>query len=714
MKTTASYLLERAQRLLDKQQYLDALNVLGEIDQNSVSPEEWAWCNLQYCQASMFLGRFDIRSRLQKVLDFYRTSHDDNNFALAKYISGWRQSSLGNFQDARETLLESYMTYKRVEDINGQARALFRLGTVCNELGEIDTAINYEKLSISLYDSVEAYKKKFSVMGSLGIMYMASGRFRAADNLYKELMPDYSEFSDVSKANAYMQHGLCHIFQGRYEDARTLLDKAKKHISASKTTTVNWYEFQGLLAHGEGRLDQAREHFFRVRDIHAESAPDSPSLAGVLVYLAELHIDLDDLSSAREFARQALPILEDATDRYKIGTCNRVLGRIESRLGNTALAKKHFDEAFRILANIGSEYELARTRLSAAKTAVFPPGEQQALLYLARHYFSREGMHHYIKEIDNQAGENGIPRRKADSQLESLPKIVTVNKTMRNILDLAYNIAPSEMSVLLTGDTGTGKDLIARHIHHYSNRQGRFVAVNAVALPENMAEAELFGYRRGAFTGADREKDGLIETAHNGTLYLNEIADTTPEFQAKLLDVLERRKVRRLGETREREIDFRLIAATNQDIEQAVKDGVFRIDLYHRINDIQLRLPPVSERLDDIPSLLAHFMTANGVSIVDNQDRLDFKRLVDAYSNRQWPGNIRQLKAEITRMCHLAKGDIGEMARSLDQPRLSSERERLLDILNRTNWNRREAARLLGVSDMTIRRRIKKYNLLQN
>ena len=156
---------------------------------------------------------------------------------------------------------------------------------------------------------------------------------------------------------------------------------------------------------------------------------------------------------------------------------------------------------------------------------------------------------------------------------------------------MARNIAPSDMAVLLTGPSGVGKDLLAKYIHHYSGRTGRFILVNTPAIPDDMVESELFGHKRGAFTGADADKTGLIEEAEGGTLYLNEIGDASPKLQAKLLDVLESKKFRRLGETKARRVDFRIIAATNHNLEELIRQQRFRADLFHRLNQANLDLP---------------------------------------------------------------------------------------------------------------------------
>ncbi len=284
---------------------------------------------------------------------------------------------------------------------------------------------------------------------------------------------------------------------------------------------------------------------------------------------------------------------------------------------------------------------------------------------------------------------------------------------MKRLVDLAKNVARSNMAVLLTGATGTGKDLFAKFIHYHSGRNGRFISVNAAAIPDNMVESELFGYRKGAYTGASESTSGWIEEADGGTFYLNEIADASPELQAKLLDVIENRRICRLGERRERTIDCRIIAASNHDLDRLINEGRFRLDLYHRLNEIPIDLPPLTERNDDIRCLVEYFLSLNGVTFDGHPDSELFDSLVDVFSHRQWPGNVRQLEIEVRRLALLCGRDLSCMVESAARYN-PSEREELLTLLSQTGWNRREVARILGVNEATVRRRIKKHSLSAN
>ncbi|MEW5925767.1 MAG: sigma-54 factor interaction domain-containing protein, partial [Candidatus Zixiibacteriota bacterium] len=215
---------------------------------------------------------------------------------------------------------------------------------------------------------------------------------------------------------------------------------------------------------------------------------------------------------------------------------------------------------------IKSRYELAVTRYLAAKSGIYDDGERSAMLYLAREYFQSEDVHKFVDKIDRELNARPkveIRNKKTDNDA---PVFIAASPKMKKIVELAENVAQSDLNILLTGPTGAGKDQLAKYIHYCSGRKGEFVTVNSAAIPDSMVESELFGYRKGAFTGADSNRMGLMLRSSGGTLYLNEIADATPECQAKLLEVIETKSVRPLGGDDRINVDLRIIAATNHDL----------------------------------------------------------------------------------------------------------------------------------------------------
>jgi len=292
---------------------------------------------------------------------------------------------------------------------------------------------------------------------------------------------------------------------------------------------------------------------------------------------------------------------------------------------------------------------------------------------------------------------------------------------MRRVQELLRRVAPSNLSVLVCGASGTGKELAARALHDLSPRkQGPFVAENCAALPASLIESELFGYSKGAFTGAERDQPGLFERAHGGTLFLDEIAELPLELQAKLLRVLEQRVVRRVGDSDEREVDFRLVAATNRDLAKEVDEGRMRSDLYYRLDAVRIEMPTLAERVTDIPVLVDHFLRLEAAKT--GVARACSPEILQLLCEREWPGNVRELGNEVARLCVLSTGDVTDpdLVRTA-RVRIETgapqaivtmaelERRAILDTLERTGGDKRRAAELLGISRAKIYQRLKEW-----
>ncbi len=231
--------------------------------------------------------------------------------------------------------------------------------------------------------------------------------------------------------------------------------------------------------------------------------------------------------------------------------------------------------------------------------------------------------------------------------------IVAADSAMMDVLDQVRRVAPTNATVVIYGESGTGKELVARAVHALSERAtGPFISVSAGALPETLLESELFGYEKGAFTGAVTAKPGRFERANGGTLFLDEIGDITPSVQVKLLRVLQERQFERLGGTRSIEVDVRVVAATNQDLQQLIAEGTFREDLFYRLAVVPVRLPPLRQRSADIPLLVAHFLEKYKAG-----DKKISQEAMEALASYQWPGNIRELENTIERIVILSQGE---------------------------------------------------------
>ena len=329
------------------------------------------------------------------------------------------------------------------------------------------------------------------------------------------------------------------------------------------------------------------------------------------------------------------------------------------------------------------------------------------------------------KELASSAlRRENVQLREALKQRYEYKNIIAQSEKMQNVLGLVERVAPTNSTVLLGGESGVGKDLIARAIHEHSQRaSGPFVKINSTAIPENLLESELFGFEKGAFSGAIAGKPGKFELADKGSLFLDEIGDVPASIQVKLLRVLQEREFERLGGTKTLKVDVRLIAATNRDLRAALEEGTFREDLYYRLNVVAIDIPPLREHKEDIPSLVNFFLQklaeSSGVPV---------KRITPAAMqvllNHYWPGNVRELENTLERSVTLSASDVLDVTDiRLDRPARSNsgdtqpvlpegmtleawEQEIIRHALKLANGNKSQAARALGLSRNALRYRL--------
>ena len=309
-------------------------------------------------------------------------------------------------------------------------------------------------------------------------------------------------------------------------------------------------------------------------------------------------------------------------------------------------------------------------------------------------------------------------------------KPIAFNKEMIKVLNLASRVAPTRSTILIQGESGTGKEVIARYIHRNSDRSsGPFVAVNCAALPETLLESELFGHEKGAFTGAIGRKKGKFELAHNGTLLLDEISEMAVSVQAKLLRVLQEREVDRVGGQMPIQVDVRVLATTNRDLDAEVREGNFRQDLFYRINVVPLHLPPLRRRSEDIVPLAEHFLKESASQNTLPQKELS-SQTEELLRRMEWPGNVRELENLMERATLLVEGNpieprdldfidglggervSGEGGKIMDEvlPLREMEKKMIFRALNDHQGNRTRASKILGISVRTLRNKLHEYN----
>lgn len=348
-------------------------------------------------------------------------------------------------------------------------------------------------------------------------------------------------------------------------------------------------------------------------------------------------------------------------------------------------------------------------------------------------YLLKQARNEEIKQLVTKAIEMRSLKRENRFLRSELRKncghraIVGKSDKIRMVFALVNKVAATDSTILIFGESGTGKELVAREIHDKSTRaDGQFVSINCGALPETLLESELFGHVRGSFTGAVRDKDGLFAVAKGGTFFLDEVGETSPAIQVKLLRVLQEREIIPVGGIKSIKVDVRLIAATNADLERNVETGKFRPDLFYRLNVIPIRIPPLRERGDDIPLLVDHFLKAY-CEAGGKPMKTVSPEAYDMLLKYDWPGNVRELENALERavilqegrvitpedlperLRHVATGTRGSVVSASNLTLDELEKEYMLKVLDETGWRKKRAAEILGINASTLYRKLQRY-----
>jgi len=386
-------------------------------------------------------------------------------------------------------------------------------------------------------------------------------------------------------------------------------------------------------------------------------------------------------------------------------------------------------ELLRRLKDIDSQPETIVIGGSGTITRAVEAGRAGAFFFLEKPV-TEDGLMDLLRKAARRTEERVEHQHLKEQVREqhSFANVVGQSRVMKELFDLIESVAASDANILIQGENGTGKEVIANAIHHQSNRaSGPFIKINCASIPKDLIESELFGYKKGAFTGAFADKIGLLEMAEGGSLLLDEIGEMPPYLQTKLLRVLQEREYRPIGSDRLVTVDFRLICATNIDIEVALRENKLREDLYFRINTIALRVPPLRERTEDIPLLCNHFLSKFNrryQKAVRSVSPSAYHLLI----RNRWAGNVRELENAIERavlVCKLGEitpADLPESIReenitvqefSIPPHRTLAEIERMaiVQTLQRTNWNKQEAAQILGLYRPTLYSKMKKHDI---
>jgi DNA-binding NtrC family response regulator/tetratricopeptide (TPR) repeat protein len=620
-----------------------------------------------------------------------------------------------------------------LKDQGAAIRQRRRLALMFHGLGLWRQAQYECESAIELADENSIARESGALRLNLAVTLAKSGNLSRVP----EVLDEAEQFlADAGNSKWLMQSALMrgsyYRITGHPGKALELLETAlrtcrEQHYSREEAITLEY----------TGDCHLARRDYSRALDLYNEgmkiaeaTAPRGDLVPELCHRIGECLTNLGNPNDAILICERGVRVARDIGDRYEECATYRVLAMAHKAAGNPTKALRLADEGIELCRSFEVPYEQARTLTWAGEARLTAHGlDEQALgrkqLWEARGLFARMGLTHWIEHVDRTLGYEPSTEGAAEgeslstlAELEELDRgalrfgLVTCNRQVREAVATVQSIAPSTIPVLICGESGVGKELLARAVHQMSDRRrGPFVAINCGAIAPGLLESEMFGHERGAFTGALSSRDGLIASADKGTLFLDEIADLPLPAQASLLRVLESGELRPLGKDEVRKVDIRIVAATNALLEDLVPRGVFRQDLFFRLNGVRVTIPPLREREEDVRPLFRYFW-AQACASARKSLRVapEVEPLLSAYG---WPGNVRELKHEIARVVALAPGGSivtpehflpGQKRKDAFALRhgrvlreaLGVEREEILTALRAHGGNKAEAARSLG------------------
>ncbi len=641
---------------------------------------------------------------------------------------------MGELREAEKAYRDAESIFRRSDRPEGQCRALNHLAGLFFRRNDFRNALVILMDALEIARTLGDKKKLAYMMGNIGRVYTFIGDMAEAEKHIRiniELSAETGESLDVAKA--YLSLAYIYIQQAEYGKAEESLETSHWLIEAaqSKRDEVIYLTYLGELQYRTGRLEESRDTLERALVMAEEIAPSTTLVARVMRHLAEVLVRLQSHRLAQRYIHKALAIFEKTDDKVETGALWKLKGIVAEASGETADALSAYKNCLDLLAESGVRFEKAEALVTVGNSRLYSVRERMNFLFRAEEYYSRGRVPIRLAEVGRQIGlldsetVSPVASENPKQAVHDDAEYLTASPAIKQFLAQLPILGRSDLPILITGETGVGKDHLAKYFHSVVRPGKPYVAINCASLPETLLESELFGYRRGAFTGAEANKLGLFLAANGGTLLLDEIGDMPLSLQAKLLGVLERRKLTPLGCTTEVDLDIRLLAATNKDLEKMVEQGTFRRDLYFRLSGITFTLPPLRERKEDIPLLLDHFMKKRG--LMADGDRLPIE-LVRQFVDFDWPGNTRELDNTVKRleiMAHMvAEGDLVELSRSIfgsdktTTPKgnlfdrvVEFERRLIIEALLMAHGNKCEAARILGVHEATVRMKLKRYGI---
>lgn len=773
--------LDLIESLIGQKKFKEALAELKEKEtRKDIGPSccERGWCSHLFSVSLQALGRYEeALVKGEEAFEIFKNGSDNEKIAQIQFNLGIVYSDLGDFKRSELQFKDAAATYRRVQNPTGIIKTYNELARIYFTRSDFSRAIEYLNDGLEYCSEIKDDELIARLSGNLGTICMIKDEWQLAKrNLLTSLRLNRSHKNQINICRCLLSLGYVSILLREFKEAEGYLKKAYRIIYENSFIRefAIYHEYSGELDFLRNDLEEAEKHYSEALQIGEKIAPKSAIISQAARLLAELQVRNGDLEKALVSCERSLEVSESLGERLEEAVVYRIFGQIYDQKDRKTEAKENFTRAIRNLREIGVKFELAKTYLEAGSAEHFDFWERMKFLGNAEDLASELDSPYYLAKIHlafalllfrNKEYENALKflnkakkvfektDEKADlkkvSELEkqiqafsptterskeSSPKfsfkdIVTKNVQMLETLENVQRVKDTNITILLEGETGTGKDLLAKTLHFTSSRRNKkFVVVNCAALPEGLFESELFGYKKGAFTGASSNKKGLLDEAAGGTIYLDEIAEVPLRIQVKLLRAMEEKEIVRLGEVKPRKVDFRVIAATNKKLEELVEEGRFRSDLYYRLSGIRFRLSPLRERKEDIPLLVEHFIKKHAPNGAVHSCIFDPK-IIKLFLSYAWPGNVRELENDIRSLLAFVR-DEGRISFELLADNLDKfnngkssnhtsllsqlaeyEKEQIKRALAKNNWVKTKAARFLNIDEALLRYKIKKYNI---
>jgi transcriptional regulator with AAA-type ATPase domain/tetratricopeptide (TPR) repeat protein len=665
-----------------------------------------------------------------------KAAEDGDSILLAEIFVTLARTlrSLGELKETEKALRDAESIFRRNDCLEGQSRVLNLLAGHFYRQHEYKNALSSLMDAIDITRSLGDQTKLAFMMGNIGRIHTFVGDYDEAEkhlNTNIEMSSELGDWLEVTRAKIAL--GYVHLLAGEY-------DRAEETLDAAYTGTVEFdsardeaicLTYLGELRYRRGRLEEARVTLLKALDTAEKIEPGTTLGGRVMRHLAELYLRLGNHRTARRYLSKAAPIMQKADNQVELGVLQKVGAAVAAAEGRESEARKLFAEAIATLEAAGVRAELADALVAAGQSPLYLAQRRLTLLFRAEEFYAgknlaakRREVEKLIADVDYSGGIVIAPSSETGDAIPAEVDFLTNCEEIREFLRQLIAISRAELALLLTGETGVGKDHMARYFHQIARPGTPFVAINCASVPATLLESELFGYRRGAFTGAELDKQGLFVAANGGMLLLDEIGDMPLTLQTKLLGVLESKKVTPLGSTNVVELDIKLVAATNKPLEDMVENGEFRRDLYYRLSGWSYHIPALRERKEDIPLLLTHFLRQCRLLSDSQKPPPELVRRFLAYD---WPGNTRELFNKVKRLevmlNQASDQDLVELSRAAleadSQPTTGSlferveqfERQLIMEALIAAGGNKSEAARLLGIHEATVRTKLKRYDI---